>query len=418
MTDLVALRRALHARPELAFTEIETAAKVVTELTGRADSIQAGTAVCDLDCVAGLPDPDQLEASRRRALASGVPQELVRTLGEGATGVVVTVRGRRPGPTIGIRFDMDAIAVGESTSPAHAPTRGAFASTRPGIMHACGHDGHVAVGIELGRRLCADRDFAGRVLLVFQPGEEGVRGAQAMVAAGVVDDVSVMLGLHLGIDLPVGTVAAGTQGLLATQKLRVEFEGEAAHAALAPHQGRNALLAAASASLALHTLPPHGDHTTRVNVGRLVAGTAAGIVPERAVMDCELRADDETVLEWLRGRAGDIVRGAARSYGLAVSVTQMGAATVARCDPRLVQDLMTAASTLAAVQTSLASAPMRASDDMTLFMSHVQERGGLATFALVGASSPAPHHHPLFDIDERALPIAADWLERLIRAGL
>lgn len=418
MTDLVALRRALHARPELAFTEIETAAKVVTELTGRADSIQAGTAVCDLDCVAGLPDPDQLEASRRRALASGVPQELVRTLGEGATGVVVTVRGRRPGPTIGIRFDMDAIAVGESTSPAHAPTRGAFASTRPGIMHACGHDGHVAVGIELGRRLCADRDFAGRVLLVFQPGEEGVRGAQAMVAAGVVDDVSVMLGLHLGIDLPVGTVAAGTQGLLATQKLRVEFEGEAAHAALAPHQGRNALLAAASASLALHTLPPHGDHTTRVNVGRLVAGTAAGIVPERAVMDCELRADDETVLKWLRGRAGDIVRGAARSYGLAVSVTQMGAATVARCDPRLVQDLMTAASTLAAVQTSLASAPMRASDDMTLFMSHVQERGGLATFALVGASSPAPHHHPLFDIDERALPIAADWLERLIRAGL
>ncbi|MDU0313102.1 amidohydrolase [Phycicoccus sp. M110.8] len=418
MTDLVALRRALHARPELAFTEIETAAKVVTELTGRADSIQAGTAVCDLDCVTGLPDPDQLEASRRRALASGVPQELVRTLGEGATGVVVTVRGRRPGPTIGIRFDMDAIAVGESTSPAHAPTRGGFASTRPGIMHACGHDGHVAVGIELGRRLCADRDFAGRVLLVFQPGEEGVRGAQAMVAAGVVDDVSVMLGLHLGIDLPVGTVAAGTQGLLATQKLRVEFEGEAAHAALAPHQGRNALLGAASASLALHTLPPHGDHTTRVNVGRLVAGTAAGIVPERAVMDCELRADDETVLEWLRGRAGDIVRGAARSYGLAASVTQMGAATVARCDARLVQDLMTAASTLAAVQTSLASAPMRASDDMTLFMSHVQERGGVATFALVGASSPAPHHHPLFDIDERALPIAADWLERLIRAGL
>lgn len=418
MTELIALRRALHARPELAFTEIETAARVVTELTAGADSVQAGSTVCDLECVAGLPEPDQLEAGRQRALASGVPQDLVRTLGDGATGVVVTVQGRRSGPTIGIRFDMDAIAVGESAVASHAPTREGFASVHPGIMHACGHDGHVAVGIELGRRLCADRDFAGTVLLVFQPGEEGVRGARSMVSAGVVDDVTVMLGLHLGIDLPVGTVAAGAQGMLATQKLRVEFEGEAAHAALAPHQGRNALLGAASASLALHTLPPHGDHTTRVNVGRLVAGTAAGIVPERAVMDCELRADDETVLEWLRGRAGDIVRGAAESYGLAASVTQMGAATVARCDARLVQDLMTAASTVTGVESALASAPMRASDDVTLFMSHVQERGGLATFALVGASSPAPHHHPMFDIDERALPIAVDWLEGLIRAGL
>lgn len=285
-------------------------------------------------------------------------------------------------------------------------------------MHACGHDWHVAVGIEVGRRLCADRDFAGTVLLVFQPGEEGVRGARSMVAAGVVDDVTVMLGLHLGINLPVGTVAAGARGLLATQKLRVEFEGEAAHAALAPHHGRNALLGAVSASLALHTLPPHTGHTTRVNVGRLVSGTAAGIVPERAVLDCELRADDETVLAWLRGRANDVVRGAATSYGLGVSVTELGAATVARCDPRLVHDLMTVASTVAGVEASLESAPMHASDDVTLFMAEVQERGGLATFAIVGASSPAPHHHPLFDIEERALGIAADWMEGSIRAGL
>lgn len=313
---------------------------------------------------------------------------------------------------------MDAIAVEEDDSPSHLPAREGFASVHPGVMHACGHDGHVAVGIELGRRLCADRDFAGTAVLVFQPGEEGVRGARSMVAAGAVDDVQVMLGLHLGIGLPTGTVAAGTQGLLATRKLRVELLGEAAHAALAPHLGRNALLGAAAASLALHTLPPHAESVTRVNVGRLVAGTAAGIVPGLAVLDCELRADGEGALAWLGERAEAVMRGAATTYGLDLAVTELGAATVARCDAELVRALMAAADGVRGVDRVLESAPMSASDDVTLFMADVQSRGGLATFALVGASSPAPHHHPRFDIEEDALHVATDWLEAVVRAGL
>jgi aminobenzoyl-glutamate utilization protein A len=418
MTSMVQLRRHLHARPELAFTEVETAARVINELSGVVDELLVGEAVCDISGVPGLPGPDELEGVRTRALSEGVSPQLVETLGHACTGVVATIRGSRKGPTVGIRFDMDALAVPEHEGPEHLPAREGFQSTRPGLMHACGHDGHVAIGIELGRRLAADRNFPGEVLLVFQPAEEGVRGARAMVAAGAVSGVDVMLGLHLGIDLPVGTVAASADGVLATQKLRVELRGRPAHAALAPHLGRNALLGAAAASLALHGLPPHPDAVTRVNVGALNAGTAASIVPGYAVMECELRADDESVLSWLRERAREVFCGAAAMYQVEATVHPLGAATVARCDPEVVRALTQAAPRAPGVETILPGAPMHASDDVTLFMADVQARGGRATFALVGASSPAPHHHPRFDVAERALWIAVDWLELALRTGL
>jgi len=415
---VVTLRRLIHARPELGFAEIETASLVIQELEGAADRVEWGQAVCDVRGIAGLPGSAELAAARARARASGVPERLVDELGHGATGVVATLIGTSPGPTVALRFDMDALAVEEQDGPDHLPAREGFASAHPGVMHACGHDGHVAIGIELGRRLAADRDFPGEVRLIFQPAEEGVRGARAMLAAGVTADVDVLVGVHLGIGLPLGAVAAGAQGVMATEKWRITLTGRSAHAALSPHEGRNALLGAAAAALALHGLPPYPGATTRANVGRLVAGSASNIVPGDALLECEFRADDSSVLADLLNRARAVVEGAAAMHGLDAAIAVTGAAATARADDTIVEALCQAADGVPGATDVRPFAPMSASDDVTLFMGDVQSRGGLATLALVGASSPVPHHHPSFDVDERALPLAVEWLERAVRSGL
>lgn len=280
-------------------------------------------------------------------------------------------------------------------------------------MHACGHDGHVAIGLALAERL-ADRDFAGEVRLIFQPAEEGVRGAAPMIGRGVVDDVDVMLGLHLGIGLPAGTVACSVEGLLATEKVTARFSGVAAHAALAPEHGRSAALGAASATLALHSLPQSASAQTRVNVGVIRAGEATNVVPASAELRFELRSDDGDALCRLRGRSDLVLAGVAAAYELTVEVRTEGSATTVRCDDVLVERVGRAA----AQQPGLVvreTTPMSASDDVSLFMRHVQERGGVATFVVVGASSPAPHHAPTFDIDEESLDIAIRLLETLVR---
>ncbi len=224
-------------------------------------------------------------------------------LRDGHTAVVAELAGDRPGPTVALRFDMDALPLVESADPRHFPTANGFRSAYEGVMHACGHDGHVAIGIALAG-LLADRRFPGRVRLLFQPAEEGVRGARAMAAAGAVDGVDVFYATHLGMGLPVAAVAAATTGRFATGKFVARFTGRAAHASGSPESGRNALIAAATAALNVQALPRFAAADTRVNVGRLVAGTAANIVPAQAELAFEVRSTDSAVLAELarRGR--------------------------------------------------------------------------------------------------------------------
>lgn len=416
--ELIRLRRDLHRRPELGFTEIETAARVIAELTGVADELRYGSDVLDPTAAQGPPTEEALAGARDRASRAGVAPDLVQALDHGATGVVATVAGNRPGPVIGLRFDMDALPVTEDDSADHLPTREGFASERTGLMHACGHDGHTAIGVGLVRRLGADRDFAGTVRAIFQPAEEGVKGATPMVAAGVLDGVEVMFGLHLGMDLPVGVVSAGVDGVMATRKFTVTFTGRSAHAALAPAEGRNALLAGATTALGLHGLPPVSGVTSRINVGRMVAGTTSNVIAESAVLECEIRASADSALAYLDERTEKIVTGAATMQEVDATLTTTGRSLVARCDDAVVEPMLTAAARVPGITEARRRAVMNASDDITVMMHAVQEAGGRATYAIVGADNPARHHNRSFDVDEAALPLAVQWLEAGVRAGL
>ncbi|MFF0320774.1 amidohydrolase [Nonomuraea angiospora] len=393
--DASAVRRRLHRRPEPGFLEIETADLAWGLLAGLGWRLRGGGDLVDVRDHPGLPSRDELDAAVRRAAAQGVAAASVHRFRDGNTAFVAELRGTRPGPLIALRVDMDALPIQESRSGGHHPAARGFGSDIDGVMHACGHDGHLAIALRAAA-LLSDRRFAGTVRLLFQPAEEGVRGAAPMLAAGLVDDVDVLLAVHLGFGTPDGCVAAATE-LYGTSKLRAEFTGVAAHASGAPEQGRSALLAAASAVLGLHALPRYATATTRVNVGTLHAPGAANIVNAHAVLGAEVRAG-----------------GAAAMHGVTVDVARTGWATSAATDDAILGRVETLAPSHGL--RLLPPRPLRASDDATLFMRHVQERDGLAGYLLVGAGTYGPHHSPTFDLDEAALAPAADLLAALIRS--
>jgi aminobenzoyl-glutamate utilization protein A len=413
---VVALRRDLHQHPELGFTEIRTAARVIGELTEAGWRVRYGSEVGDVRGLAGLPDPATLAAAEDRARAAGVPDSLVAALAGGHTAVVADLDGDRPGPTVALRFDMDALPILESADAVHFPAANGFRSGYDGIMHACGHDGHTAIGVAVAR-LLADRDFPGHVRLLFQPAEEGVRGARAMAAAGAVDGMDVFYATHLGLGLPVAEVAAATTGRFATGKFVARFTGRAAHASGSPESGRNALLAAATAALNIQALPRFAAADTRVNVGRLVAGTAPNIVPAEAELAFEVRSTDSGVLAELVRRGTLVCQSAAQMQDVRCEVVETGRAGAAPCDPGPVAAVVAAASGLESVAKVHESWPALGSDDATVFMERVQQAGGTATYLGVGGGDIAPHHSALFDVDERALPAAVDVLERVVRTG-
>ncbi len=413
--DAVAVRRHLHARPELGFCEIRTADLIWRTLERLGWSVIGGTALTDAVGYAGLPTVEELDRACAEARAAGVAGPMVERLAGGHTALVADLVGSRPGPTVAVRVDMDALPVTESAAADHLPARAGFASHVPGRMHACGHDGHVAIGLDLAARLADDRSFPGRVRLIVQPAEEGVRGAALLAAAGVCDDVDTFLAFHLGFGLPRSQVAPAGD-LLATTKLRVSFTGAAAHAGNAPQEGRHALLAAATATVALHGLPRYAGTSTRINVGALHADGAPNIVPAHAQLQAELRAGTAAVQAELDRRARGILAAAAAMHEVDVSIEVTGKAVPACNDPAVLRAVSAAAPS--AGLTSVSTRPLGASDDASLLMAATQEHGGQAAYILIGSGTFGPHHSPTFDLEESALPAAARLLESTIRTGL
>lgn len=413
--DLVAWRRDLHRHAETAWTEFRTSAVIAGRLAALGFEVALGRAVLEPDARMGVPPRDVLDAAWRRALDEGAPAALLREMEGGLTGVVGRLRGARPGPTLGFRFDIDALDVPEAAEASHRPAREGFASVHPGAMHSCGHDGHTAIGLGLATVLAGLRDrWPGTVVLVFQPGEEGVRGARAMVERGVVDDCSVMVCCHLGAQSrTTGHVIGGLSGLLATTKLDALFTGAESHAALDPEKGRSALLGAATAVLNLHAVPRHSGGESRINVGVCQAGTGRNVTPGRALLKLETRGASAEVNDYLEGRARTVLEAAAAMHGLEVEITVAGATPSATSDPALVRRVREAAAAVPGVTAFDDAAFAPASDDACAFMRRVQQRGGLATYTIIGSALASGHHTRTFDFDETSLPIGVGLLATL-----
>ena len=297
--QLTQFRRTFHRHAESGMAEFWTTARIAEELTSFGLSPVVGDSVSSPEARMGVPDSDKLRAAEARARNEGASPLWLQRM-NGVTGLVVDIRPDLPVHTV-LRFDIDAVNVQESTDSEHRPAREGFASLHDGVSHACGHDGHIAIGLGLALELTKRRDRLTRgVRLLFQPGEEGCRGARAMAAAGWLNGARHVLAAHIGMWANEDhALVCGARGFLATTKFDVEFFGKAAHAGAEPEKGANSLLAAASAALNMHALPRHGQGDSRITVGMLEAGSGRNIIPDHARMVCETRGSTTAVNDYM-----------------------------------------------------------------------------------------------------------------------
>jgi aminobenzoyl-glutamate utilization protein A len=415
--ELVACRRDLHAHPELAWTEFRTASKIARELKRLGYEVLMGDQCMKEDEMMGVPSEAVLQECMQRAIAEGADPELVSRMQGGKTGVVGIMHFDKPGKTVGLRFDIDCLLVDENSTDDHKPSREGFNSLHPGLMHSCGHDGHATIGLGVARLIAAHREeMAGTVKICFQPGEEGVMGARGMVASGIVDDVDYFLSGHIGLgNGEDDSLVCMTEGFLATSKIDAIFTGKPAHAGANPEKGRNALLAAAEASIALHTISRHSAGPSRINVGVLKAGTGRNVIPDQALIQFETRGGSTEINQYMESEARRMIRAAADLYGVEVRLEAKGSAASGNSSPDMGKEIYEVVKGLGVYKDLELSRHVSGSEDCSYFLSRVQQHGGKAVYMLYGTKEAAGHHTSEFDFNEDVLPLTTYTMTELVK---
>jgi len=367
------MRRDFHTHPELGFHEVRTGGIVAKEL---------------------------------EALGLEV------TKGIGKTGVVALMEGSKPGPTLLIRFDMDALPIVEETGAE-------YASQNKGVMHACGHDGHTAVGLTVAKMLQNHRDqLAGTIKFCFQPAEEGFNGEECggnemMIRDGIMEGphVDKTLSLHVWNDQPVGWLGVGSGPVMAgAEMFTVKLTGRGGHGA-APHLTIDPIVAAAQIVTALQTISSRNVAPLKssvVSVTTVHSGTTFNVIPQEAELTGTIRTFDPEVRAEVLKRFEAIVRGIGETMGCQVQME------VIRVTPAVINDASLARRVQETARRVLPASDLDTSSYMTMGaedMAFMQEMVPGCYF-FVGSNNKARHldyghHHPKFDIDEEALPRAA-----------
>ena len=359
---LVEDRRALHLTPELSGKEVETARYIAERL-------------------------DRLAIDSLR-------------LDVGGSGVVADIKGSNPGRAVLVRADMDGLPIDET---AEVP----FRSTRRGVMHACGHDAHMSIALNLADALSRNRDaFPGLVRFAFQPAEEKSGGAQPMIEAGVLDGIDRVIGLHVWSELPVGQVSVRRDVVMASADMfTLTVTGKAGHGAQ-PHRTIDATLIASAIVTALQTLVSRevapADPAV-ITIGSLHAGSAPNIIAGEAVMQGTLRTFDKALRTRLISRIAELADGIARSMRGHCDFKLDSEAPPVINDPSIADIVTDAARGVVGADGVVSFQPLMVGEDFAYFL---EARPGC--FFLLGAAPEGPpvvHHTPQFRIDERCLPI-------------
>ena len=414
---LVKIRRQIHRNPEPGWCEFETTALMARIFSEAGFELKFGPEFIAPEFIRGR-DVQEAARAKSRAAAEGADAQFLERMGD-CPGLAATYDTGRPGRTLAIRVELDAIYMDEPSDPSHIPAREGFASSRPGIMHACGHDGHLAVASGLAKLVAANRDrLSGRIVFIFQPAEEGSRGAYPILQSDLLKGVDILLCAHLGVDIEDGLVIAAPNKFLCTTKIDFEFAGKPSHAGMQPQIGRNALLAAANAAINVMGLPRHAEGMTRVNVGALHAGEGRNVVPSHATMEVEVRGETAAINRELTDEAFMRARGAAASFGVECRSRIVGEAVDFIPDDSITQFVTVCARRARYCRKIGPTMPYNGSDDGTLLMRRVQESGGRAGYFMVGAALPEHTGEAAVDFDERALVTLYDTYAHLITAFL
>ena len=400
--QLVSIRRELHQNPEEGWSEFTTTAFIVNTLRGYGYEVLLGRKVVNPDNCLGR-DMKVVQAGIERARKNGVSEALLEEMQE-LTGCVAVLDTGRPGPTLAIRFDIDCVPVTESTEADHVPAACGFISKNPGLMHACGHDAHMSVGLAVAHWVMDNKDkLNGKIKILFQPAEEGVRGAAGMAASGIVDDADYFLASHVAMSAKSGELATNLYGFLCTTKFDITFHGKASHAGASPQDGHNALAAAANATIQMLGISRHADGMTRINVGQLVAGEGRNVIPSKAVMKIETRGETSKINDFMVEQVTNICEGISKSFTVTYEMRKMGEAVDLHADQELLDVLKTAGNAVDGLKVVDAPLNFGGSEDATILARRVQDHGGKAAFFLWGSDRPSGHHSSRFDIKEADL---------------
>ena len=371
--DMTAWRRHLHQMPELVFDCHETAAFVVEKLRSF-----------------GITDVHD---------------------GIATSGVVAIIEGQGPGPTIGLRADMDALPMDETTGLD-------YASDVAGAMHACGHDGHTTMLLGAARYLAETRNFSGRVALIFQPAEESVGGAEVMVREGVLDRFAIdeIYALHNLPGLPVGHFQT-TPGpiMAAVDTATITIQGRGGHGAM-PHETADPVVAAVSIVQAIQTILSRNHYAFDelvISVTQIHTGSADNVIPDTAWIQATVRSYDKAVQDMVIRRLEEICAGQGASFGVTATLDYEIGYPATVNDPLKTAFACDVAREIAgdAAVNDAASAEMGAED----FAYFLQHRPGAYLF--IGNGDTAGLHHPKFDFTDDVAAHGASFFARLVETA-
>ena len=374
--EVAAWRRDLHANPELRYEEVRTAQFVA----------------------------DKLRSFGVDEVATGL----------GKTGVVAVVRGRSTGSgkVVGMRADMDALPIEEETGLA-------YSSTNPGVMHACGQDGHTAMLLGAARHLAETRNFDGTAVFIFQPAEEGGAGAKAMIDDGLIERFGIqeVYGMHNMPDLPVGRFAIRPGPMMAAaDRLRIEITGLGGHAAR-PHKAVDTVLVGAHIVTALQSIVSRNVDPLEsglISITTFNAGFTDNVIPETAVITGTARSLTPEVRDLLEARFKHVVEATAGVFGA------RAVATYLRDYPVTVNDAGRTAFAAAIAEeiggagsVDTATPPVMGGEDFSFML---ERRPGAFIFA--GNGKSANLHHPKYDFNDDLIPVGVSYWVRLAETSM
>lgn len=367
-------RRHLHAHPELSLQEHGTADFVAEQLR-----------------------------------AMGVPF----VAGVGGTGVVATISRGQSNRSVGLRADMDALPITETTGLA-------YASGTPGVMHACGHDGHTASLLGAAALLMRDTSWTGTVQLVFQPAEEGMGGAKAMLADGLLERFPMerIFGYHNWPGVEAGTVMVHEGPVMAAgARLEMVVDGHAGHAAM-PHLTRDPMLASAHLLIALQSIVARNVdplESAVVSICTVHGGVAGNQIPARATLTGTFRTHRPAVRDLVEAQIRRIADGVGRTFDVAIGVDIRHGVSVT-ANSHAEAELAAAAASAMGVPVRRDMAPSMAGED---FGWYLEERPGAFAWIGNGPASPGSElHNSGYDYNDAILPVASGWLAATARRAL
>lgn len=363
--QLVSWRRDFHVHPELAFQEHRSAGLIADRLRELGYRVQTGVAT---------------------------------------TGVVGLLEGRQPGPVVMVRFDMDALPITEENETD-------YVSQNPGVMHACGHDAHMAMGLGVATLMAQCRDeMAGTLKLVFQPAEEGGRGAEAMVKEGVLENPrpDVFLATHVWNEKPVGTIDVSPGAIMAAaEKWACTVRGKGGHGAL-PHQTVDPVVATAQIVTGLQTVVSRNVNpleTAVVTVGTVHGGDAFNVIPAQVELSGTIRTYSPQVRETVLRRVREVIEGVAAACGAATELEIVPLTPAVSNDAEVADVVRAAAEAVVGSENVSSGERTMGSEDAAVFMQEVPGCYSFLGSANAERGLNAPHHNPRFDFDEDVMPI-------------